>query len=475
MSRLFIAALCLVLAPTAQALVNGYDPLNKPSINPSNGQETRVWKLVGKYSYPGGDSASAVQIAPRWVALTDHSDSVDAVFKNGYGESGMTACMSYGLQSDFAICRLSTAINLPQGENFPPLTDFPAIGQAISLQAYGEFGTLFGVGYAGGVVRAAWTSIDGLPYTDGGFSIADALSGRAVGDSPEGVSYFDTSLPHTDTGDSGGGLYWFSPSGTPAQIGTFKRANTLGLTALRSYDSSMIAWIQNEMRKAGDDPAAYRPFNTHAEGAQKTPEMLLAQPLVTPTGITSARISWGSIPASDAPPVQRQLLTLSTQGRVDRTSLLSSQSRSIDINNLSSGGSYIVCLTGRNVVGSGSNVSIQSYLVTAPGCKTFRAGVPPAPVLNYSSTSFSSGVFRLNQSWGAVVFNGISRYVLSHKIYDSVTKQNQLSAVEFSSQETNYTSRINASKGQYVCSTVRAETVAGLSSIDNREACYIVN
>lgn len=416
----------------AHAIVKGFDPTTTPVIAPTNGQPTEVWKLVGKVINAAGGVASAVQVAPQWILGAEHVNDVGETFTNVYGTSTLQWC-EFKPGTDISICRLATPIAVPGPSPFPPLVALPQtiIGSLVPYgQAMRDFGAVLGIGFSGGSARAAWVAFDGLPYKSS-FAIGSETANKVLAEVPNRiyVTYGDpqNSIPYTAGGDSGGGVFWFSPSGKPALIGTFSHQNHI-IQSPSLYSPDVVAWIQATLQGQGGAPFATRSFVDQAEGAEFAAPRLTVMPNTTASSTTHTRVTWNA-PAAlglDSRPITDYVVTLAAGGQVERTTVVSSFARAIEWNNLALATKYIVCVTPGNATGEGTGAhglflsATRGTVVQTTSCNAFVSGTPPY-IGSYRTrwTPNPDSTRNLTLGWTPPVFNSITKFKVVLRVVEA--------------------------------------------------------
>lgn len=239
------AALSLAAASPALALDPPTAPTATTTVIPGGTQSAEAWKLVGR------GTASAVQIAPRWVISANHSPiAVGSTFANAYGSSTVEQQINpecgYGCGTDVTLHLLSSPITAP---SFPKL-----LGESVAAKPSALPGSLLSVGYgkvdAGNTPSIGWTKPDGQP-----------VAGQST-------------APGTWYGDSGGPSFWYpSTTGAPVLAGlmVYLGSTDLGFQQGLSESPANTAgtlkardWLAGEFAKVPGTPA---PEFVNAAGA----------------------------------------------------------------------------------------------------------------------------------------------------------------------------------------------------------------
>lgn len=249
------AGLLLSLPAAAFAVAPGITPTDGTVFHPTTGQEVTVWKLVGKAA------CSAVQIHPRWYLNSAHCYSHTVAFTNHLALSGTAtaACIphpSYGTtgpgsgqtsRNDIALCRLTSPVNT--GVTFPPLVAAPTEIQPLTqpssalsdtasrdaLRPYlAKWGHVMAYG-RGGTPGLAVVDFSGMPPQ------ANPATGLPA-----------TSVPRNIDGDSGGALYWLSPTSSEAALVGILTSADASPRGTSYLTEETLSWIRTEMAKTGD-------------------------------------------------------------------------------------------------------------------------------------------------------------------------------------------------------------------------------
>ena len=237
--KISLTLVSALVAQGALAVHPGTSLVNGSFTHPYTGEPTDAWKLVGTMSYPAGGMCSAVQVSREWVIATRHcSLETGVVFRNQLSidpagspvtckesdEQNVARPQEGPLDSDMTMCRL----DFP--DRFALPSAYPAIGPHQS--ALGEItpralGRQMSVGYG---------SDD--PARD---RLGRAAIGTRVAPGPfcetEDTFFFEPRCSlRTEDGDSGGGIYWYSPHNPqPTYVGV------LGGSILNQI---LIDWIK---------------------------------------------------------------------------------------------------------------------------------------------------------------------------------------------------------------------------------------
>jgi hypothetical protein len=195
--------LCATAAAlSAAAPAHALEPFRLASDQLTYPGSTRVvddWKFVGR------GSASAVQIAPRWVMTCDHSSIKDnAVFRNGWGEA--TVLRQFRPSTNYAdadgpidltLHLLDRPISAPR---YPKLLSHPTEWNLSRDLPGAWLGVGFGGAPAGDVPTYGWVDGfgNGLPRADH----------QDMFDQPVGAG-----------GDSGGGVFYFASPAAEGVLG----------------------------------------------------------------------------------------------------------------------------------------------------------------------------------------------------------------------------------------------------------------
>jgi hypothetical protein len=239
-----ITALMSALAVTsAQAIFPGTPLANGVIAHPYTGQPTDAWKLVGTMTYPSGDFCSAVQISSEWVVASGHCAlEVGTVFKNALStdpRGSVLTCDEPGesdaehrypylapfiLLTDISMCRLDNPERFAAPTAFPALTSPPYL--LAGVRPYGKellVGTGSDTPSRDRLGRATFTT-----RTSSKYAICPS----------EHPFYFnqDNCILGLESGDSGGGRYWYSPyADAPAMIGILGAAD---------FSQAVLDWVR---------------------------------------------------------------------------------------------------------------------------------------------------------------------------------------------------------------------------------------
>jgi hypothetical protein len=196
--------------------VNGIVPTDENILVPFTGQPTTVWKQVGLCS------DSAVQISPSWILSARHSAcSPGRSFKRADGATEQVdfappTPANHALLSTWDLYLSRLARPLPYGGNFVPLLDGWYPGDAALPDAYckGIEVLMAGIGNVQGIdkrLQVGWFS----------YGAMSDLSPR------DANPLLPTAHPTVTPGDSGGGMFMFSPvKSTSSLMGLLHRPGT---------------------------------------------------------------------------------------------------------------------------------------------------------------------------------------------------------------------------------------------------------
>ncbi|RZL01002.1 MAG: hypothetical protein EOP36_13360 [Rubrivivax sp.] len=445
-----LAALATIMAAPAHALTNGLTPVEGNVINPLNGQTLNVWKLVGEIGGTGG--ASAFQIHRKWILSARHAAPSGRTFTSHLGTSQVGNCIAglghatYEIVSpdDFVLCPLVNPTGLADYGTYPPLAARPVYTAANA----GNFGALVAYGFGDRVGGATLAIVD---FTGWPYEYNPAL----------GVLNQNT-IPWTVPGDSGGAVYWVSPTSTqPAVVAVTTGAGVVNFATPMS--DTTIQWIRDTIAQHGDVPPVGLLASQHYTGTTAN----RAKPLDTPPTVTwngsGVTVNWAS-PAND-PSVQQYGVTFGHDGVLERSLFIAAGTgNNLVVNNLAAGANYVVCVRPQNAVGPanpGDAGALSSNRWSAPNCAAFDPRTPAARSLSINVAPTPSGLYTATASWTAPALTPamvLGKYRLSQTItYPTGPKRTTTS--ELAGNATTYSASL--SKGSQICLTLTPVTPIG--------------
>lgn len=376
------AAAFMLAAASVSAVTPGTTLDGSPVVNPFNGRQTDVWKLVGK------TASSAFQITREWVISSAHSPAgaAGSTFKNANGESatlfGTATCSASPRwtgnagSDDFYLCRLKNPENFAQPASYPPLAAAPVLDR----KTVTKYGSAMAYGRGNGD-RVAFVGMNGLPY---GFTpVVDPL--------------FNT-LPIGEGNDSGGALYWFSPtSHEAAAVGVITAAVTpiVGGGSYLFTDAD-VQWIAQWIADHGDPPPVIRTAAQHYGGGTANPAPELSTPPAASYNGSSVTITW-TTPSGAA--VDLYSVAFGPIGTVQQiTSVPAGNARTVSIN--VGRDHYMACVQPINSVGPATPAWLGGGALT-PNCREIdtRQPLPPAVAPLVSERNWLTGQYRMSTTW----------------------------------------------------------------------------
>jgi hypothetical protein len=454
--KVIAAAALIVASGWAQAVTPGTVVTDGPVVNPFNGKQTDVWRLVGK------TASSAFQITREWVISSAHSPAGAAgfTFKNANGESatlfGTATCSASPRwtdlpgRNDFFLCRLKNPENLAQPASYPPLSVVPALDRKTAT----KYGSAMAFGRGNGD-RVAFVGLNGLPY--GYVPLVDPL--------------FDT-LPIGEGNDSGGALYWFSPTtNEAAAVGVITTA-TIPMVGSGTYlfTDTDVQWIAKWISDHGDTPPVVRTTAQHYGGTTANPAPELSTPPVVSYTGTSATITW-TTPSGAT--VDRYSIAFGPLGTVQQTvSVPAGNARTMTFNGLGRD-HYMACVQPINSVGPATPAWLSgggSNLVT-PNCRDIDTRLPMAPAVEplVSTRDWLTGQYRVSTNW---LGEQQSPWAVKYRVVRTETASS--GAVKtYSSDFTATSGYTYVPKGTTVCVTVYSISDLGVVGLPSAAQCKL--
>lgn len=409
------------------AIVNGVDPATTPPIVPYTNVATPNWKFVGKVA----GSASAVQVAPRWILASRHATPpVGAAFTNAFGTATVASCVfptatySATTDNDLSLCRLNTVIALPAGTALPEVVGFPR-PSAYALANYDHWGYVLGSGYSTGTRRSAWSTFSGIDPLFDPYDIALNPTSRYL-------NIDAIKLAYTAGGDSGGGVYFYpfgatTGAGTGRLIGVLTGEATIGSSP--TYLTPAFAqWIVQTIAGQGDVAPVLADMGQIVGDTTSRLPAKMASGSVTAavTGPTTASVSFTAPTINATYDVAPNRFLVITKGVGVATPIVNLRTAggTYPLTGLTDGRQYQSCVITGNSLGYGTNVTIflGTKMLERPGCAFFVAGAPNVPGASWDfqvTKNPSTGKADLAGHWDAPVANGVTvgSYVVTVKVW----------------------------------------------------------
>jgi len=384
----------------------GISPTAGPVINPLTGQETQVWKLVGRSS-----GCTAIQITREWIMGVKHCAPSNMVgttpvgdhgFYNALGHSAVGTCYQAPFQAnddpqdgrDLVICRLNTPSAMTSLASYPPLVaDTRPVFTNSNANALGQ---LLVYGRATPPDALTFVGFDGIPH---GFDPAVDLTGSTI--------------PFAINSDSGGAVYWISPTSpaTPGLTGVLKTGGyfipqgTLFLTAIDT------AWVVTTITNNGDPAPTVLTAGQHYTGTTgNTASQLQAPPTLQGSGYNWTA-SWNT-PSSGS--VSSYNVSAGKNGTLDRFfSVSAGTGNTASLTGLTPD-LYRVCVRPVNAAGPAPAVANVSFVpqgqpwqtwavtgITTTNCTNLDMRAPSAVgTLNFSSAyTAATGLYKITATW----------------------------------------------------------------------------
>jgi hypothetical protein len=465
--HLIAAAATLLSTQHAHAVKYGIAPSTAPGapaiVNPFTGQATDAWKLVG-YNNVG---CSAFQITREWVMTAKHC-SFDTgstnPFSNHLGASSVVACFTQETTDDMQLCRLKNPENLTAATSYPPL----AVAPSFNRNTAPKFGSLMVYGRSGQGDGLAFAGFDGLPY---GFNPALAPNTPAI------------SFPVG--GDSGGAVYWYSPTSTaPVMVGVLVSGTPLQYSAFY-FQQRNLDWIKSTIVGYGDAaPTLLTTAQNFTDpGGNPAPE-LTTPPSLTPAA-TGTVLKWSTPTTAVTPSISSFDVTIGKAGVLDRFATVSAGTgNSMTLNNLSANSQYIACVRPRNSIGASSAAQVQMFyspswyvLAQTPNCTTIdtrstqsTVGAVTGSVAQVGST----GLYKVGFQWSATTPVPADLPIRYYRVKQTISYPTGPQRV--STQDVLATaSAVSTTKGSKVCTSVAALTDAGQVGPQSAPICVTAN
>ncbi len=464
---LTVAAALLCASGSALSTNVGISPSAGPVINPLTGQETQVWKLVGRSS-----SCTAFQITREWVMASNHCGPSNYItggvyvgdqgFSNALGHSSVDQGTCVKVPSrDIRICRLSNPSALSVPSSYPALVSPTSVFTRLNAN---KLGLLLAYGRSS-VDRLTFVGFDGIP------------SGFDPALDPAGAS-----IPYAVGGDSGGAVYWFSPtSSSPALAGVITGGNILVPNGTVFLTANDIAWVVSTITQNGDPAPAVVTAAQHYTG----PAGNTASELSSPPTFQGSGFNWSASWATPSPePVTSYQITLGRNGTLERSFSVSAGTGNTGSLNGLSPEKYRACVRPVNTVGPApavKNVTFTSNTpvwgvtgITTPNCATLDLRTPTAVgTLNFSSNyTAATGLYKITATWTAP-----STPELTPKYRVSQTLTYPSGPVRTSTATTTSTAynATNLQPGSQVCLTVTGYSRADVLGVPSSTQCFTAN
>ncbi len=462
-SSLTAAVAMLCASGMAFATNVGISPTAGPVINPLTGQETEVWKLVGKSS-----GCSAIQLTREWIMSTNHCGASNAVgggFVNALGTSAVdvASCESTPSGRDFRICRLSTPSTMTALASYPPLvSDTGALFTRLNAN---KLGLLLAYGRATPPDLLTFVSFDGIPS---GFDPAVNPSGSQI---PIGIG-----------GDSGGGAYWFSStSSQPALTGIISSGLVMTVPqGVVYFTAAEAAWVVTKITQSGDVPPGVVTAAQHFTG----PAGNTASELPSPPTLTGSGYNWTASWQNPSPDAATSFkVTAAKSGTLDRSFSVAAGTGNTGSLSALSADKYRVCVRPQNTAGPSPAVQSVSFAPSAPwavtsiatpNCASLDLRTPNAVgTLNFSSTyTAATGLYKITATWSAP---SVPDLVPKYRVAQTLTyPSGPLRTSTATTTSTSY-SATNLQPGSQVCLTVTGYSRADVLGVPSSTQCFTAN
>lgn len=466
-ARSLAAVMALLCASGAAFATNiGISPTAGPVINPLTGQETQVWKLVGK------SGCSAIQLTREWIMTTKHCGP-SGTFTNPLGQASVSgsACEQAPLQvhddpkvgRDILICRLSNPSAMT------PLSSYPAIvsdTRSVFTQLNAnKLGRLMAYGRAAPDVLT-FVGLDGIPH---GFDPAGNPSGSTI--------------PYAILGDSGGGVYWFSPTAAaPALTGMLQGGNTLIQNGTLFFTAIDTAWIVSTITLKGDVPPTVVTAAQHFTG----PAGNTASALSTPPGFQGSGFNWTASWATPSPePVTAYAVSAGKNGTLDRSfTVAAAAGNTASLNGLSADTHY-VCVRPVNAVGPAPAVQTVAFSnpdtepwgvigISTPNCARLDLRTPTAVgTLSFTSTyTAATGLYKITATWAAP---SVPELTPKYRVAQTLKYASGPSRTSTATTTSQSHSASNLQPGSQVCLTVTGYSRADVLGTPSSTQCFTAN
>lgn len=436
----FLAAL---LPVSAMAITpNVYVP-GSPLVNPFVGQETEVWKLVGKLAYPNGGSCSAIQINREWVIATGHcSIEEGAIFTNGYSldprGSGFVCTVPYKKytdhMNDMSACRLKNPERFTAPSSYPPIIEFDSGG---TLVAERGVGSNIQVGYGGGAMSANFGVALSLSTSRLSAYKKFYTEANRLGSSQQMV---------WDGGDSGGGFYWFAPDG-----------QRVGLYDVISGPLD-ATWLKSVISAAGSPLPEFTTFAEVGGGSFRhiPPPLAVSANIRVTAGAIS--VSWTAPELVAGEQIDDYHIYEGVTETPETQMYVGNATRSVVINGISQLPGRILCVVPRNdgqePTEGHSCISYDARIPNAVGgIGMTQAGVSKIKEVTITWSKPDNMVAVINHT-GAEV-GGVSGYsvVLTVKSPAGTVRTTTMTTPSYQTQ-----AKVNVAAGSQVCSKISALT-----------------
>ncbi len=461
--RSLAAAVALLCASGAAFATNiGISPTAGPVINPLTGQETQVWKLVGKSS-----GCTAVQITREWILATQHcgpSNNIGGGFVNALGTSAVntSSCEPATTGKDFRLCRLSTPSSMTALTSYPPLvTDAKADVTRLNAN---KLGLLLAYGRSAPDVLT-FVGFDGLPH---GFDPALNPSGSQI--------------PFAIGGDSGGGAYWFSPTSSQVALtGIIQGGLSIKVPeGIGFFTAADVAWIVSRISQNGDTPPDVITAAQHFTG----PAGNTASELSTPPALQGTGYNWTASWQTPGPePVTAYKVTAGKNGTLDRSFSVAAGTGNTGSLNALAAEKYRICVRPENTVGPAPAVQSIAFApsapwavtgITTPNCTWLDLRTPTTiGTLNFASTyTAATGLYKVTATWSAPsVPDATPKYRVAQTLtYPSGPVRTSTTTVTATSY-----SATNLQAGSQVCLTVTGYSRADVLGTPSSTQCFTAN
>lgn len=477
---LSVLALCV---NTSWAVRYGTMPQDGQVINPYTNQEIKSWKLVGPFG------ASAVQIHRNWIIMAGHEGNLSGGSFGNPQSNGTQAtvgtCYTHpnyhssndGTQYDVSLCRLTQALDTYG--TYPALvvapTEIQPANQAWNIYASGGMASVR-------PLQAKWGYLMAFGYASGytGLTITD-FSGLPINYNPANTPNVPT-VPNTEGGDSGGAVYWISPTATDVALVGLLTSRNIVPWGTTYFTQATLDWVQSTITGAGDSPITVLSTSQHFSGTSG-PAIPELPSLPTIRSVSNSRsnfaLNWPTQQAG-TPAISSYQVSLGTNGAItQQLSVAAGLGNTTSLTGLSSG-TYIACVLGTGSAGHAlpgytvpqfGLMQYQYSVVQTPNCKTFdTTTAAPGGASGLSATASSAGtVSQVAFNWSASTPTPAAYRLKLTQSYAGGPSR----ATNVESTTTSYTATVL--KGTTVCATVTPLNDIGITGTATSNVCATAN
>lgn len=459
------AAVAVALLGTSGAAFStnlGTSPAAGPVINPLTGQETQVWKLVGKSA-----GCSATQITREWIMATHHcppNNNVGGGFVSALGTSGVmtSTCESAPARKDFKLCRLSTPSAMTVPASYPPLVIDAEAG--LTRFNANKLGLLMAYGRSAPNLLT-FVSLDGLPH---GFEPAVNPSGSQI--------------PYAVGGDSGGGSYWFSSTASqPALAGIIQGGGNITVPqGTGFFTAEQTDWIVARISQYGDVPPSVITAAQHFTG----PAGDTAPELGAPPAFQGSGYNWTAAWQTPSPgAVTAYKVSVGKNGTLDRSfSVAAGTGNTANLSALSAE-KYRICVRPQNALGPApavKSIAFEDFApwavtgITTPNCATLDMRLPTSVgTLNAAKTyTAATGLYRITATWSVPAAPELTP---KYRVAQTLTYANGASRTSAATVTSPTYSATNLQAGSQVCLTVTGYSRADVLGTPSSVQCFTAN